>query len=123
MLEETGSGSVWFATPYGAHALKRDGGFESGLLQQRVHVSRDFALPRREAGFFARVCGPGRCGAVSRDGYRAVRGADRREYLCRAKFQYAASMRWWLNEFRSGSGKAEHGPLLVRARQHRANCR
>ena len=25
----------------------------------------------------------------------------------------AASMRRWLNEFRSGSGKAEHGPLLV----------
>ena len=28
------------------------------------------------------------CTAVSRDGYRAVHGADRREYLCRAKFQY-----------------------------------
>ena len=25
----------------------------------------------------------------------------------------AASMRRWLNEFRSGSCKAEHGPLLV----------
>jgi len=37
---------------------------------------------------FARVCGPGRCSAVSRDGYRAMHGADRREYLCRANFQY-----------------------------------
>jgi len=68
--------------------ISRNRWFESGSLQQRVHVSRDFALPRREAGFFARVCGPGRCSAVSRDGYRAVHGADRREYLCRAKFQY-----------------------------------
>ena len=67
---------------------ERDRWFESGSLQQRVHVSRDFALPRREAGFFARVCGSGRCSAVSRDGYRAVHGADRRECLCRAKFQY-----------------------------------
>jgi hypothetical protein len=25
----------------------------------------------------------------------------------------AASMRRWLDEYRSGSGKAEHGPLLV----------
>jgi hypothetical protein len=31
---------------------------------------------------------PRRCSAVSRDGYRAVHGADRREYLCQAKFQY-----------------------------------
>ena len=62
--------------------------FESISLQRRVHVSRDFALPRLDAGFFARVCGPGRCSAVSRDGYRAVHGATRREYLCRAKFQY-----------------------------------
>ena len=34
------------------------------------------------------MCGPGRCSVVSRDGYRAVHGADRREYLCWAKFQY-----------------------------------
>ena len=37
---------------------------------------------------FARVCGSGRCSAVSRDGYRAVHGAGRREYLCQANFQY-----------------------------------
>ena len=30
----------------------------------------------------------GRCSAVSRDGYRAVHGAGRREYLCQANFQY-----------------------------------
>jgi len=47
-----------------------------------------FCPPTARSRLFARVCGPGRCSAVSRDGYRAVHGADRREYLCRAKFQY-----------------------------------
>ena len=39
--------------------------------------------PAFRAGVRAR-----QCTAVSRDGYRAVHGADRREYLCRANFQY-----------------------------------
>jgi len=39
--------------------------------------------PAFRAGVWA-----GRCSAVSRDGYRAVHGVDRQEYLCRAKFQY-----------------------------------
>jgi hypothetical protein len=39
--------------------------------------------PAFRAGVRAR-----QCTAVSRDGYRAVHGADRREYLCPAKFQY-----------------------------------
>ena len=47
-----------------------------------------FCPPTVRSRLFARVYGPGRCSAVSRDGYRAVHGADRREYLCRAKFQY-----------------------------------
>ena len=47
-----------------------------------------FCPPTARSRLFARGCGPGRCSAVSRDGYRAVHGADRREYLCRAKFQY-----------------------------------
>ena len=47
-----------------------------------------FCPPTATSRLFARVCGPDRCSAVSRDGYRAVHGADRREYLCRAKFQY-----------------------------------
>src|SRR6516164_7532635 len=47
-----------------------------------------FCPPTTRSRLFARVCGPGRCSAVSRDDYRAVHGADRREYLCRAKFQY-----------------------------------
>ena len=45
----------------------RDRWFESIFLQRRVHVSRDFALPRQEAGFSRGVCGPGRCSAVSRE--------------------------------------------------------
>src|SRR6516162_10912559 len=47
-----------------------------------------FRPPTARRRLFARVCGPGRCSVVSRDGYRAVHGADRREYLCWAKFQY-----------------------------------
>src|SRR6516162_7644861 len=47
-----------------------------------------FCPPTARSRLFVRVCGPGRCSAVSRDGYRAMHGADRREYLCRAKFQY-----------------------------------
>jgi hypothetical protein len=47
-----------------------------------------FCPPTVRSRLFARVCGPNRCSAVSRDGYRAMHGADRREYLCRAKFQY-----------------------------------
>jgi hypothetical protein len=47
-----------------------------------------FCPPKARSRLFARVCGPSRCSPVSRDGYRAVHGADRREYLCRANFQY-----------------------------------
>ena len=47
-----------------------------------------FFPPTEKSRLFPRVCGPGRCSAVSRDQYRAVHGADRREYLCWAKFQY-----------------------------------
>ena len=38
---------------------ERDRRFESRSLQQTVRVSRDFALPRREAGLFPRPCGVG----------------------------------------------------------------
>ena len=69
--------------------------------------------PTEKSRLFARVYGPSTYSAVNRDGYRAVHGADRREYLCRAKFQYHGVDEAWLSEFRSGSGKAEHGPLLV----------
>src|SRR6516164_9163477 len=51
-------------------------------------VSRAILPPTANARLFARVCGPAGASAVSRDGYRAVHGATRREYLCRAKFQY-----------------------------------
>jgi hypothetical protein len=51
-------------------------------------TSRAILPSHGEKPAFARACGPGRCSAVSRDGYRAVHGADRWEYLCRAKFQY-----------------------------------
>src|SRR6516162_8238932 len=38
--------------------LARNREFESTSLQRRVHVSRDFALPRREAGFSRGCTGP-----------------------------------------------------------------
>jgi len=37
--------------------LKRNRWFESGSLQWRVRVSRDFAPSRRKAGLFPPVCG------------------------------------------------------------------
>ena len=44
--------------PQSVHPMRRDREFESGLLQRRVHVSRDFALSRREAGFSRGCVGP-----------------------------------------------------------------
>ena len=62
--------------------LPRNRRFEFISLQRRVHVSRDFGLPRREAGFSRGCVGP----QVQRGQQR--HGADRREYLCRVNFQY-----------------------------------
>ena len=93
--------------------MARETGGSNPVCSSGESTSRAILPSHGEKPAFARACGPGRCSAVSRDGYRAVHGADRWEYLCRAKFQYRGVDEAWRNEFRSGSGKAEHGPLLV----------
>ena len=65
------------------------------VLEVRIHsppavsprLAR-FCPPTEKSRLFARVYGPSTYSAVNRDGYHAVHGANGREYLPRAKFQY-----------------------------------
>src|SRR6516162_1107163 len=70
--------------PYRARNRK----FESISLQQTVRLSLEFASLHREAWLFLRVCGAGAGGRSAETGMARCQGADLREYLCRAKFQY-----------------------------------
>jgi hypothetical protein len=70
--------------------LSRDREFESGSLQRTVRVSRDIPLLRRKAGLFPRVCGAEQVARSGETGVVRSYGADRRQYLCRAKFQYGS---------------------------------
>ena len=83
------------------------------LLQRRVHVSRDFALPRREAGFSRGCAGPAGAARSAETGIARCMAPTGGNISVAPISSTAASMRRWLNAFRSGSGKAEHGPLLV----------
>ena len=87
--------------------------FESTSLQRRVHVSRDFALARQEAGFSRGCAGPAGAALSAETGIVRCMAPTGGNISVGPKSSTAASMRRWLNEFRSGSGKAEHGPLLV----------
>ena len=81
--------------PYAETTWRAQGGFlrggtngsnpspSSGESASRAILPSHGEKPAFRAGVRAR-----QCTAVSRDGYRAVHGADRREYLCWAKFQY-----------------------------------
>jgi hypothetical protein len=66
----------------------RDRQFESTSLQRTVGVSRDIPLLRRKAGLFPRVCGAEQAARSGETGVARSYRADRRQYLCRAKFQY-----------------------------------
>jgi hypothetical protein len=70
------------------HLPKGDGGFESCSLLRRVRLSPEAAFVGREHRLSARVCAAGLAtGSVETRrvfGYRA----NRRQYLCRAIFQY-----------------------------------
>ena len=68
--------------------LAGNGKFESIPLQRTVGVSRDIPLLRRKAGLFRRVCGAEQVARSGETGVARSYGADRRQYLCRAKFQY-----------------------------------
>ena len=87
--------------------------FESISLQRRVHVSRDFALPRREAGSLRGYAGPAGAARSAETGIARCMAPTGGNISVGPNSSTAASMRRWLDEFRSGSGKAEHGPLLV----------
>jgi hypothetical protein len=68
--------------------ITRNRWFESGSLQRTVRVSRDIPLLRRKAGRFLRVCGAEQVARSGETGVARSSGADGRQYLCRAKFQY-----------------------------------
>ena len=68
--------------------LARNWKFESIPLQRTVRVSRDIPLLRRKAGLFPRVCGAEQVARSGETGVARSYGADGRQYLCRAKFQY-----------------------------------
>ena len=87
--------------------------FESISLQRRVHVSRDFGLPRRGAGLSRGCVGPAGAARSAETGIARCMAPIGGNISVGPNSSTAASMRRWLNEFRSGSGKAEHGPLLV----------
>src|SRR4029077_17282545 len=70
--------------------LTGDRWFESGSLQRRVRLSRGRDLCRSRTPRFARVCAAD-VAARSAATCRIFRyRANRRQYLCRAIFQYAA---------------------------------
>jgi hypothetical protein len=68
--------------------LARNRKFESTPLQRTVRISRDIPLRRRKPGLFPRVCGAEQVARSGETGVARSSGADRRQYLCRAKFQY-----------------------------------
>ena len=72
-----------------------------------------FALPRREAGFSRGCVGPAGAARSAETGIARCMAPTGGNISVGPNSSTAASMRRWLNEFRSGSGKAEHGPLLV----------
>jgi len=94
-----------------ADPLTRDRGFESGSLQQRVHVSRDFSLHDKKPGFFRGS--PGRAGGRQRRIWCGDMAPNGGNISAGLNSSTAVSMIRWLNESGSGSSKAEHGSLIV----------
>jgi len=71
--------------------LKRNRWFESGSLQQRVRLSPASAFEGREPRLSARVCAAG-LATRSAETRRLFRyRSNRRQYLCRAIFQYRSA--------------------------------
>ena len=107
--------------------------FESSSLQQTVSLSPAAAFEGREPRFSAPVWAAGLATRVSRDAPGFPLRANRRQYLCRAIFQYRSAdevvhenaapiptklglLRGepaWIFEFGSGLSKAEHDPMIV----------
>jgi len=72
-----------------------------------------FCPPTARSRLFARVCGPAGAARSAETGIARRIAPTGRNISVGPNSSTAASMRRWLNEFRSGSGIAEHGPLLV----------
>src|SRR5260221_9107360 len=71
--------------------LRGDRGFEAFSLQRRVRLSPETAFVGRESRLFARVCAAG-LATGSAETRRVFRyHAKRRQYLCRAIFQYRSA--------------------------------
>src|SRR6516165_3852383 len=65
--------------------------FESTSLQRRVRLSREVARRGREPRLFAWVCRPWEVARSAETGIGRRHGADRRQCLCWAKFQYRSA--------------------------------
>ena len=108
--------------------------FESAFLQRRVRLSPGAAVEVREPRLFARLCAAGLATGSAETRKVFQDGANRREYLCRAIFQYRSAADGvgenatpvpiksgrppslivrWISALGPGSTKAQHDPLIV----------
>jgi hypothetical protein len=71
--------------------LERDRGFESISLQRRVRLSSASAFESREPRLSARVCAAGLANGSAETRRVFQYRANRRQYLCRAIFQYRSA--------------------------------
>ena len=92
---------------FGLHdePFERDRGFESSSLQRTVRLSPEAAFVGREPRLSARVCAAG-LATWSAETRRVCRyRTKRRQYLCRARFQYRSALMW--------SAGMPRGPLMA----------
>jgi len=80
------TGHYWETETEAVSARNRK--FESISLQQTVRLSRELACRGRKPGRFPRVCGPWQAAQSPETGIARRHGAERRQCLCWAKFQY-----------------------------------
>ena len=124
-------------SPAGSRQLRlthRNRKFESTSLQRRVCLSPGAAFEDREPRLSARLCAAG-LATGSAETRRVLQDrANRRQYLCRATFQYRSAADGvgenatpisitsgrspslivrWISALGPGSTKAQHDPLIV----------
>ena len=114
--------------------LKRNRWFESCSLQRRVRLSPGAAFEGREPRLSARLCAAGLATGSAETRRVFQDRANRRQYLCRAIFQYRSAADGvgenatpvpiksgrspslivrWISALGPGSTKAQHDPLIV----------
>ena len=100
-------GSAWFCVE---RTLSSGTESSSPACSSRESTSHGILPSHGEKPAFSRRCvGPAGAARSAETGIAPTGGS----ISVGPNSSTAASMRRWLNEFRSGSGKAEHGPLLV----------